>query len=247
MSGEIAFDERWVWLAGSLCIATIAIAVRWILERPRSLTTAATETRPPANTLPVWTYQIARMVYAVGIPALALFWRGALTSTGLGLQPFFWTENASLNPSRAGWDNWAHDIGWTCASAAGVWLLVTIGDYSSTRFSGHRPAKRHSLGLALREAIYHQTHWAFYREPFVLLWGSELGAWAGLIPVAGEAIVNPYRWTDLQSPDRGRDLVIRTGLAVMSAVLYVQTQNIWPVLVADTILVWLLGHAPEST
>jgi len=100
--------------------------------------------------------------------------------------------------------------------------------------------------VALREAIYHQAHWAFYREPFVLLLGVGLGTWAGLIPVAAEALVNPARWTDLQSPARGRDLLIRVGLAVLSALLFIQTQNIWLAILADTGLLWLLGQTQET-
>ena len=130
--------------------------------------------------------------------------------------------------------------------AFGLWLFIAIGDHTSRRFPVIDQTTHHSLGHSLREAVYHQAHWAFYREPFVLLWGTELGAWAGLIPVAAEALVNPARWTDLQSPARGRDLLIRVGLAVMSAVLFIQTQNIWPVLIVDMLLVWLLGQSPEN-
>lgn len=246
MSTDTTFAERWLWLAGSLCIATLAIAIRWILERPRPTPTDVEENRRPFILATPWIVQSLRMLYAVGIPAMALFWRGALTPSGLGLQPFFWTNNATLDVARGGWDNWVHDIGWTCAWACGLWLLVVIGDYAVKRCAMHGPTTQHNLSLALREAVYHQAHWAFYREPFVLLWGIELGAWAGLIPVAAEALVNPARWTDLQSPSRGRDLLIRAGLAVMSATLYIQTQNIWPMLIADAALVWILGQTPAG-
>lgn len=245
MNVETALAERWLWLTGSLCIATIAIAIRWILERPRTATSDAKTRHTPILDTP-WIVQPLRILYAVGIPAIALFWRGALTTSGLGLQPFFWADSAALDITQAGWDNWVRDIGWTCACACGVWLLVAIGDATAKRFSAHKPVTHHNLGRALREAVYHQAHWAFYREPFVLLWGVGPGAWAGLIPVVAEALVNPARWTDLQSPSRGRNLLIRAGLAVMSAVLYIQTQNIWPVLLADTLLVWFLGQTQEN-
>ena len=239
---ELAFAERWLWLAGSLCIATFAIAVRWILERPHTTTSA--QTQPPLILTSPWIYQVLRILYAVGIPVLALLWRGVLTPSGLGLQPFFWGDATQEN-SATGWNDWVRDIGWTCAYTSGLWFLITAGDITGSRFSGRHHVLKHRPGYALREAVYHQAHWAFYREPFVLLWGSAVGAWIGLLPVAAEALVNPARWADAQSPDRGRDLLIRAGLAILSAILYIQTQNIWPVLIADAVLVWALGYTEE--
>ncbi len=188
-----------------------------------------------------WFIQPLRLLYAVGIPAAAFLWRGVLTTSGLGLQQFFWIDNQAFDMAPGSWDNWVRDIGWTCAMAFGFWLLVIIADHTTrSRVTQRRP------DVALREAIYHQAHWAFYREPFVLLLGVGLGTWAGLIPVAAEALVNPARWTDLQSPARGRDLLIRVGLAVLSALLFIQTQNIWLAILADTGLLWLLGQTQET-
>lgn len=195
----------------------------------------------------MWIVRSLRLLYAVGIPALALFWRGALTSTGMGLKPFFWADNHAFDGNPVSWADWLHDIGWACLVALGLWLMVTIGEYNAKRLTVQRNTRRHNLGFAIREAVYHQIHWAFYREPFVLLWGIGIGAWAGLAPVAAEALVNPARWSDAQSPARGRDLLIRVGLAVMSAILYIETQNIWVILIADALLVWVLGHTPERT
>lgn len=247
MSTETALLERWVWVNISLVIALLASALRWFLERPhlrerlRANMTAIPQ--HPVWDIP-WIVHPLRLLYAVGIPAAALLWRGALTSSGLGLKPFFWAADQALPTAPGSWDTWVRDLGWTCAFASGFWLLVAIADQASKRFAPARETRR-SLGVTLREAVYHQVHWAFYREPFVLLFGVGIGAWAGLLPVAGEALLNPARWTDLQSPERGRDLLIRMGLAVLSAMFFIQTQNIWLMLLADTGLSWLLGQKHE--
>ena len=148
MSTETAFAERWLWLAGSLCIATLATAIRWIMERPH-LTAAKTEAFPIPFLRVPWIVQPLRLLYAVGIPATALFWRGTLTTSGLGLQPFFWTDNAVLNSAQAGWDNWVHDIGWTCAYACSLGVLVILADRTAKRLSTHNLTTHHSLGYAL--------------------------------------------------------------------------------------------------
>ncbi len=241
MNTESALLERWLWLTASLGIATLASAVRWFLERPRAKTTSPLTEQHTVLQNP-WIIQPLRLLYAVGIPAAAFLWRGALTTRGLGLQQFFWSDSQALDLASGSWDNWVRDIGWTCALACGFWLIVMIADHTArTRIAQRR------FDVALREAIYHQAHWAFYREPFVLVLGVGLGTWAGLIPVAAEAIVNPARWTDLQYPARGRDLLIRVGLAVLSALLFIQTQNIWLAILADAGLGWLLGQTAETT
>jgi hypothetical protein len=245
LSTETALLERWVWLNVSLVIALLASALRWFLERPHLLgrRTDANTTSHPVWEMP-WIIHPLRLLYAVGIPAAALLWHGALTPSGLGLKPFFWTADQALTTASGSWNTWVRDFGWTCAFACGFWALVAIADRVVKRLSSPRTTRR-SLSVALREAVYHQAHWAFYREPFVLLFGVGMGVWAGLLPVAGEAMLNPARWIDLQSPTRGRDLLIRTGLAVLSAMLFIQTQNIWLMLLADTGLTWLLGQKHE--
>jgi hypothetical protein len=248
LSTETALLERWVWLNISLVIALLASALRWFLERPHLQKLLRADAIPASHRavwdIP-WIIHPLRLLYAVGIPALALLWRGVLTPSGLGLKPFFWVTDQALSAPSGSWDTWVRDFGWMCAFAVGFWVLITLADRTAKRLSPPRKTQ-HSLGTSLREAVYHQAHWAFYREPFVLLFGVGMGTWAGLLPVAGEALLNPARWTDLQSPTHGRDLLIRTGLAVLSAMLFIQTQNIWLMLLADTGLVWLLGQKHES-
>jgi len=248
LSTETALLERWVWLNVSLVIALLAGAFRWFLERPhlrRQLHTSPSLTPyRPVWEMP-WIIHPLRLLYAVGIPAIALLWRGVLTPSGLGLKPFFWAADQTLSSLSGSWHSWVRDLGWTCAFAGGFWVLIVLADRMAKRLAPPH-VTRHSLSAALREAVYHQAHWAFYREPFVLLFGVGLGAWLGLLPVAAEALLNPARWTDLQSSTRGRDLLIRVGLAILSAMLFIQTQNIWLMALADSTLVWILGHQHET-
>ena len=244
MSTDPVLVERWLWLTTSLGIALLAIAVRLILERPGVRTASSPKTKHRTILAMPWIIHPLRLLYAVGIPAAAFLWRGALTTSGLGLQQFFWVDTQALDMAPGSWDNWTRDIGWTCVFAFGLWVIVTIADQTIKRMDKTRGTK-HRPDVALREAVYHQVHWAFYREPFVLVLGIGLGTWAGLIPVAAEALINPARWTDLQSPTRGRDLLIRASLAVTSALLFIQTQNLWLTILADMALVWLLGQTQE--
>ncbi|MBN1876668.1 MAG: hypothetical protein JXA33_20750 [Anaerolineae bacterium] len=261
MNTTAALLERWFWLAVSLVLALFTIIVRWILEQPESRFAeqlAAWRTRPEAD----WIIHTTRMVYALGIPTLALFWRGVLTERGLGLKPWPWTKDAAsfliqygqntARPSEIIWEMWVQDLGWCLLFATAFGFIIKMSDLTVLRMqktaSGRQPANSPSYTPAtresphaLREAIYHQVHWAFYREPFVLLWGVAQGAWLGLLPVAFEALINPPWWKKLRSPTHSRDTFIRIGLAVLSVLIYIQTQNLWLAILTDTILSFILG------
>jgi hypothetical protein len=65
-----------------------------------------------------------------------------------------------------------------------------------------------------------------------------------------EAAINPARWADLRVPHRSHDLLVRAFLAVVSALLFIQTQNLWVAFLLDTALGWGFGkahHSPESS
>jgi len=179
----------------------------------------------------------------VGIPAMALLWRGALTERGLGLKSLPWSSSPALSSTTLA--DWAKDIGWAISIALGAWAVLLIGDYRVKRIVGTATRRQHKVSIALREATYHQIHWAFYREPFVLLWGIPTGTWAGLIPLTFETLTNPARWAELNAPHTGRALLIRAALAVVSVLIYIQTQNLWLALLVDATLGWALGQTEK--
>ncbi len=231
MTLDPALLERLIWLALSLMLAFFAIAVQWVIERPASRyaeRAAQWKTQPAIS----WSLHTLRLVYAVGFPSVIFLWRGALTERGLGLQP---------RP----WNRWAADIGITVAVITGMWGLAKLSDLQVTRLAGLRVTPAHRAGVALRESIYHQAHWAFYREPPVLLFGPAYGAWLGLIPVLLEASLNPARWADLRTFARGRDMLFRAAQAISSVILYILTQNLWLLILADFTLGWLVGQSAD--
>ncbi len=236
---ESPLTERWWWLAGSLGIALIVGVVRWVLDEPAAEDAATLE-----SFIPPGLYHALRLLYAVGIPAVALLWRGALTTRGLGLQPFHWFESSAA--VTVNWADWVRDLGWVFALGMGTYIILKSAHAITRGYAPATSARHRDGAVALREAIYHQVHWAFYREPFVLLWGIQWGAWGGLLPVILEAAINPERWADLRDPCRSSNLLMRAGLAVFSVILYIQTQNLWLMILADVLLGWGIGQYPRA-
>ncbi len=236
-------EERWVWLIGSIILGVFASWMYWLFLTPHEKATSWSIQwqRWPGHE---WVEQGMRLLYALGIPAAALLWRGALTERGLGLQPLLLlSETADIAAQRANWRDWLLDISWTLGIALATGLIFGLGAYQQRNQHQRNGSVRHDVGRSVREAVYHESHWAFYREPFVLLWGRAIGSWAGLLPALIEMLLNPQRWDELHTHDRGRDLLLRGALAVMSALIFLQTQNSWCALGADIVLGYALGSA----
>lgn len=237
-----SLEQRWLWLGISLLIAAIAVWARWGAQRGPQYPWLM---RLQHSTAAPWLAQGLRLAYAVGIPAGALLWQGDLTERGLGLQPFPWNQITPTLTAQSNWVDWLRDLGWAMIIAAGAAALFTCADRLANT---QRLRRSRDAGVAVREALYHQVHWAFYREPFILLGGLALGPWMGLLPVLIEAALNPARWKDLlDGAAPGRALLFRGAIAIVSVLLYIQTQNLWVMLPVDALLVWSIGQpAPQS-
>jgi hypothetical protein len=189
------------------------------------------------------------VIYAVGIPMAALTWQGALTPRGLGLKSF------PLMPTlQSSSERWGDDIGWFALLTTTTLTVIILGDWSA-RAKGTGHPETHKGGVfpnafpgglsdAAIEAVVHQAHWAFYREPFVVNWGLELGSWLGVMPVLLETVVNLMFWERIETDgnNRGymRQMLIRGGLLAASTHLYLKTQSLWLAILMDIVVGWLL-------
>lgn len=235
MDSQIAaLQERWLWLWASFIIGLVAAWIQWIFSEahnPRMRTWYERWERWPGRP---WIAQSLRMLYAVGLPAAALLWRGALTERGLGFQSLPWRAPGM-------WSRWLQDLSQAFGIAVGTGILLLLAASQYRHLVGHRRPLRHDGLLALREAVYHEVHWAFYREPFVLLWGVGPGSWAGFLLILVEGVCNPLRWRRLRDPHSKRDLLLRAALAILSTLVFIQTRNLWCALLVDLGISWAAG------
>lgn len=233
-------QSRWGWLLFSIALAETAnlglILFAWIQHR----------NDPNWNTVSTWTAHLQqrpwipliRLPYIIGLPAYAYLTQGALTARGLGLQSI---GGRMAGPSAVVAD-WAADLGWAALIAVSVWLAVIVGRSQAAPQRSVAEAKRGSSSSpALLEALFHQVHWAFYREPFVLVLGLSLGSWVGAGVAALEALTNPAWWADIRSAHRKEAIVNYGALLVASTLLYGLTRNLWIAILTGGILRWSLG------
>jgi hypothetical protein len=114
-----------------------------------------------------------------------------------------------------------------------------------SRRAGLKPSSSGLPGPLWRrtlDALYDQVHWAFYRSG-PILWLDDLygGVFAGLALVLLEAVLNPaHRWA-LEDPETAAPPLIRLGIAWISALLFLETHNLWLTIAAHLVLITLCG------
>lgn len=247
---------RWDWLLLSVAIATLGALVQWVVahqatspRRPESGTRWRTLNSIIAHP---WFAQPLRALYAIGVPAFAFLANGALTARGLGLKPFsFWPAQPGLSDAVPAYatGGWLGDLGWFALLTSATLVVVAIGNHNARSrliATGEKPGPR-SILLAALDALVYQAHWAFYREPFVVLWGIAAGSWLGTLPVLAETALNLVFWERLRSGDvlYARRLLIRGGVLIATTQLYLKTQNLWLAVLLDLAIGWLMIQQPR--
>jgi hypothetical protein len=229
--------ESWLWLGGSLLLAILWANLAWFFRKPRSGEVGEFVTRLIAWHFAPWLLQFLRLLYYIGVPAAALYWgHDAIVRGHLGL----------LSGQSDKWLDWAQDAGWAAALGIGAWGLLALGwrTYRRALAAGEESpvtGAGSSGWVFLREAAYHEVHWAFYRNAPIVMWGRYWGIWAGLALVALEAVLNPAWRKGLADPQRAPAQLMRGALAVVSGVLFWRTENLWLALVVHWGVSWGLA------
>lgn len=230
-AGGLALASALVYML----LANLAWHVRVAPDSPLATQVRAVTARRDLRAL----YEVARLAYYVGIPFIALF-SGLLNLRAMGLGFFDWADGT----------RWAIVIilaGWLLLMA--IWLpyLRATADVGA-------PPWRQSLTFARRlvEIIYMQAHWAFYRAAAIVLligsvpdaayWGTVLGL--GLVLV--EAFADPRVRLHLTQVGETDLIVWNAGLAIINAIGFIVTRNLWLLLLIHFFLEFSVPHLRAS-
>jgi hypothetical protein len=173
--------------------------------------------------------EVALFTYNIGLPFLALI-AGSLSldllGLGMGADRF-----AGGHAFGFGLEDWLRGLGATASAVAFVlialWFAVRTSGMAHTH-TGERPG----VLLTLRNASYAEVHWAFYRSPFVLLFGDAYwGTLAGLVLIVVELIL--WRAMLRRSP---RELLLPAMCLITSSLLYLATRNLWLMIAAHALI-----------
>ncbi len=178
-----------------------------------------------------WLWQAGRFLFYLGIPYLVLGgwprrpFQGLLSLQDMGL--------VGLGES------------WTVAcwlGAAGTGLGIGIGAlallFLARRHANHVPPFPHRPWWEIViGVVYLEVHWAFYRAALAILLGDLYwGVFAGLGLVYVEWAVSPSWRLGWRQEPRAAGQWLRAALALVIAVLFLLTQNLWICLAIHSLL-----------
>jgi hypothetical protein len=102
-----------------------------------------------------------------------------------------------------------------------------------------------SLLVTVRESLYAEIHWAFYRAaPLLFMADLYWATLAGAALVVVEWSLDPY-WRAAQSVANGSRrevLLTQSAWLALSAAIFALARNVWPIIVLHTVLAWALGR-----
>jgi putative flippase GtrA len=223
-----SWGEGWLWLGGSLLVTILWTNLAWYFRQPRTGRIGEFVARLIAWRFSPLLFQALRLLYYIGLPGIALLWRHAIVQRYLGL-------SSGLSDV---WLRWVYDTGWAAALGIGAGALLAVGWWAYRRALHAAGRKSPVAGanvsgwILLREAAYHEVHWAFYRSvPIFTLAQANLarneywGVWIGLSLAALEAALNPAWRKALADLERAPARLVHGALAVVSSVMFIQTQD----------------------
>ena len=145
--------------------------------------------------------ELALGLYFLGVPALALL-RGAILPRFMGFTHLDWL--GGIGPS---------------VQAAFFFALLLSTITLLCRRLGSEARTNHSALLGLKQAIYFQTHWAFYRAFAIPLLGLTSGTLAGLVLSIGELFLS------LREKPNPSTIFRLGGLAVATGIIFLYSRN----------------------
>jgi hypothetical protein len=206
----------------SIVFYALAANIGWINRNPGFSRTGQFIHWTRAAWLPRALRAIARWAYYLLLPygTLVAGWNNV---RALGLWNLDWLARAPLA------------LGLTIGSAIvffWVWRPYARTEHPDATESSGWGAARHLI-----ETVYEQAHWAFYRSGPILwlndfYWGSCLG----LALAFAEGWSNPRVRESVRDITRADTPLWTGGIAIVSAVLFIFTQNAWYCLAAHLLL-----------
>lgn len=216
MSAEI---QLLLWVLGTFAIGCIGLIAANSASRGRG---SLSDT-----TIGGITAEVSQFVFYIGLPFAAVI-TGALSLDLLGLG-MSWTDGRHIAGFTV--DEWAR--GAVIAAAVAVFVLLTLR--WSSRGTAADTNQHEGTFASIRNAFYEQTHWAFYRAPFILLLNDALfGVMVGTGLIALEWLAHAVIHRNAaRSPARWWVMVC---CVLAGGLLFLLTQNLWLMFATDLVI-----------
>jgi len=204
-------QNPWLWIATSILLSVLVNGLAWRYNAK------ASNIRRLLQWPIAFLREVGRFLYFVGLPYAALL-SGLIPATQFGLVNQEWLRDLTLCvPLSLG----------SFLALLSLRALTLWREKAAPR--GIMPGEpRLSFWVTLREGVYQEIHWAFYRSAPLLAVGDRAqGIALGLGIVALEAWLNPAWRERWHQPYLAAAALRTAGLAVVMAAVFGATGNLW--------------------
>ena len=219
--------------------ALFGLALSWVAYvAGAQLAWALTRRTAPGALRPDWLVQAGRLIYYVLFPYLLLLRGAGLLAAALGL-----LGPAPLSHSLLGWSTgWLEGGLWAAGFSLGTWLILAWSARIVRQTAGPAMLTLLPRGWVLvREVVFQQAHWAFYRAVFTVWVGTYAALFVSLLVVVAEVAADPRTWRDLRDPARTSAMIITAAMACASSAVFLFTGNLWLTMAMHLVTLALLG------
>lgn len=216
--------EAALWVIFSISTYALGVDIAWHYRRPRSGRLGQW-----AETLKEWPHrhwllEAVRLLYYIGIPYAALL-RGVALPRLMGLTHLDWVKGIGLGTALGGGAFLLLALIWWWYARAIAALPLSARERQGANSEFADSSNGWTL---LREAIYLETHWAFYRGAAILFLDNHYaGTFLGFLLVTLEWSINPAWRADLSLPWRSVSVLMRWSMAFAMAIIFIFTRNLW--------------------
>jgi len=100
-----------------------------------------------------------------------------------------------------------------------------------------------SIFVVVRESLFAEIHWAFYRAaPLAFIADPYWATLVGAVLVILEWVLDPTWHAGLADGSRREALLMQLTWLALSASIFVLTRNVWPIIVLHIALAWMVGR-----
>ncbi len=216
-NGDLWFESPILWIVVSVAVAALAFWARDAYRRGKLENLEVLVSMPGMEVLS----ETIRAIYFL-LPPFGLMAMGWLSPALVGTSEGLWLPRL--------FDGLGVSAMLLPALLAAVWL---------SRWQAKFPPVRRSWIVGVREAVYRQSHWAFYRAA----WGAAglepyAATWAGVVTVLAEWAADPGNYRT----EARRRVAMRIALLFSTTAVFLVSGNLWLCMAFHWLAVWLLGE-----
>jgi hypothetical protein len=223
--------ELGLWVTCSIGLYVVGAWLDWLLRHAPSRSAQWLRRRMAEGIYGRGLIQLMRLMYYVGLPYVAVM-RRVVSLVVIGVRG---PESSDAVWWMLGWRmaDWATALGWAGSLGIAVTVGLGLAWLNAAHAQDYKPMARGVYPpppwwVTLRETLYCQIHWAFYRAGPLLVfedayWGVLVSATLPML----EWALTPDWWEQINAGPRREQVLLQCVWLALGTVYFILARNVW--------------------